>query len=143
MTAVWPCGGMRKRRTVVPTEHEEQAALVRWAGYSRSRYPQLEWLYAIPNGGVRAWKTAALLKAEGVKRGVPDLCLPVPMGPFHGAYIEMKRIAESRVTDAQNLWRSHLQASGYAYCLAEGFEPARDFLIAYLDSGLTKNFPLS
>ena len=44
----------------------------------------------MPNGGKRNPAEAARFKAMGVKAGVPDLCLPVPMNGYAGLYIEMK-----------------------------------------------------
>ena len=75
----------------VPSEDEEQMAVMEWAQLQMGRWPELEWLYHIPNGGKRGKIEAARFKAMGVKAGVPDLCLPVPMGRYHGLYIEMKR----------------------------------------------------
>ena len=37
-------------------------------------------LYAVPNGGYRNAREAARFKAEGVRSGVPDLCLAVSNG---------------------------------------------------------------
>lgn len=71
--------------------------------------PELRWLHAIPNGGYRDKVTAGKLKAEGVKRGIPDVFLPLPLNfpppivqimgeplppkriQFCGLYIELKR----------------------------------------------------
>jgi hypothetical protein len=108
---------------------------MRWAAYSAGLYPALRWLHAIPNAGAGAQRgQAGKMKAEGVKPGVPDLCLPVPVGLRHGAYIEMKRVRGSTTSAEQVAWRAHLEAVGYAYCLAKGFEQARDFLLSYLDA---------
>lgn len=118
----------------IPTEHEEQVALMRWASLSIPRYPGLRWLHAIPNAGAGAQRgQAGKMKAEGVKRGVPDLCLPVPARGYHGAYVEMKRVRGSATSPEQLAWRAYLTDAGYAYCLARGFEQARDFLMAYFD----------
>lgn len=115
------------------TEHQEQIALIDWADVvSKSRYPSLRWLYAVPNGGLRHPVVANYLKAEGLKPGVPDLVLPVPVLPWHGAYLEMKRY-DGELTPRQVEWRDHLVAVGYAYRMARGWEEARDFLIAYLN----------
>ena len=54
----------------------EQVALFGWAEYNEAYYPELRLLYAIPNGGHRHKAMSAELKAEGVKPGVPNLCLP-------------------------------------------------------------------
>lgn len=132
--SVWAAGGMRKR-AIVPTEHDEQVALMQWAALSVLHYPALKRLHAIPNAGAGAQRgQAGKLKAEGVKPGVPDLCLPVPVGGYHGAYVEMKRTKGGVVSEEQREWGEYLVAAGYAYCVAEGFEEARDFLVAYLDA---------
>ena len=72
------------------SEHEHQKAVIEWAEVKSGQYPELRLLYAIPNGGHRHKAVAAKLKAEGVKPGVPDLCLPVRRGEYSGLYIEMK-----------------------------------------------------
>lgn len=133
--------GRRVRARIPPkltvSEHEEQVALITWARASAWRYPELRWLYAVPNGGERHPAVAMKMKAEGVLAGVPDLCLPVPRGTYHGAYVEMKREG-GRVTFLQSQWGVHLAGAGYAYQLAQGFKAARDFLLAYLDERLPK-----
>ena len=65
---------------MLASEHQEQAALFRWAWFAQVKHPALALLYAIPNGGHRHKAVAARMKAEGVKAGVPDLCLPVARG---------------------------------------------------------------
>ena len=71
-------------------ESQNQQALFRWAELSLSKYPGLEMLYAIPNGGYRNKITAARLKREGVKAGVLDINLDVAGHGYHGLRIEMK-----------------------------------------------------
>ena len=78
---------MRKNSTLplpVPTEAEEQIALFEWAALQSGRFPELALLYHVPNGGSRNKIEAARLRAQGVKSGVPDLCLPVARGGNHG-----------------------------------------------------------
>ena len=76
------------------SESAEQSALFAWASQVSFSYPALRLLYAIPNGGARNKITAAILKREGVRAGVPDICLPVPSGAYHALYIELKRTAQ-------------------------------------------------
>jgi hypothetical protein len=118
-------------QALIASEHEEQCALVQWAEISLGKYPALRWMYAVPNGGLRSRAVAGKLKAEGVRPGVPDLVVPAPIDPYHGAYLEMKRI-DGRATPAQLQWREYLVSAGYAHCIAQGFEEARDFLVSYL-----------
>lgn len=114
----------------IPLETEEQQALFQWVGYQLKQYPELELLYHISNEGRRNPRRA---KAEGIKAGVPDLCLPVPRGNNHGAYIEMKRRKGGRITQEQIAWMERLKAQGYAVACCAGWEPAAKFLLDYLN----------
>ena len=59
------------------TEHDEQHAVIVWAALNESRYKGLHLLHAIPNAGKRSIGAAKYMQAEGLKSGIPDLCLPV------------------------------------------------------------------
>lgn len=41
------------KRKPIPHEANEQEALFRWAWFMRGKYPELDLLYHIPNGGSR------------------------------------------------------------------------------------------
>lgn len=69
-------------------------------------------IYAIPNGGKRNPIEAAHLKAQGVKAGVPDLCIPMARRGFHGLYIEMK-VGRNKPTKKQIEWGLRLRAEDY------------------------------
>ena len=60
------------------SEDTEQIAVITWAQWNMQRYPELELLHHVPNGGSRNKAEAVKLKQMGVKAGVPDLHLPVP-----------------------------------------------------------------
>lgn len=113
------------------TEHDHQVALFHWASLAAGNYPELRRMYAIPNGGMRHRVVAAKLKAEGVKAGVPDVCLPVPRGGYHGLYIEMKKPG-GKVSNSQKQWINWLQADGHLAVVCFGFEEAREILLDYL-----------
>lgn len=67
-------------------EHQLQVSCLKWFRLQhRGRL-----IYAVPNGSKRNIITATKLKAEGVVKGVPDLCIPVANRFYHGLYIEMK-----------------------------------------------------
>lgn len=73
-------------------EHQIQCAFIEWVRIMQnSKWPELELLYAIPNGGFRHISVAAKLKAEGAKAGVLDMHLPVPRGPWHSLFLETKK----------------------------------------------------
>ena len=118
--------------TVIPTEHQEQCALFEWAAWMAKRIPELHLMHAIPNGGKRDIRTAAMLKAEGVKPGVPDIFLPVSRGGKHGLYIELKRRKGGTVSKAQEAWIRALMHQGYVCTVCHGWDAARDEIMNYL-----------
>ena len=119
----------------VPTESTEQQCLFRWAGYQKGCFPELTLLYHVPNGGSRNKAEAGRFRAEGVKAGVPDLCLPVARGGYHGLYIELKRKKGGRVSEDQKAWLSALQQQGYFAALCNGWEAAAKVITEYLSMG--------
>jgi hypothetical protein len=117
----------------IPTEHDEQKALFTWAFNQRRKYPELSLMFAIPNGGHRHKATAAKLHAEGVKSGVPDICLPVARKDHHGLFIEMKRTKGGVVAPIQKAWLGQLQKQGYSVAVCKGWVQAKDVLVEYLE----------
>jgi hypothetical protein len=57
-------------------EADEQKKLFRWVDFMKTEYPELDMMFHIPNGGSRNKLEAANLKKQGVRAGVPDICLP-------------------------------------------------------------------
>jgi hypothetical protein len=113
------------------SEHTEQAALFEWAAWHQSKAAALNMLYAVPNGGKRDKRTAAMLKAEGVKAGVPDVFLPVARQGYHGFYIEMK-VGRNKTSDEQKAWLAALEAEGYYTAVAYDWTAAARALVEYL-----------
>ena len=113
------------------SEAHEQAALMEWARMQAGRYPILARLHHIPNGGSRHPAEAANLKRQGVRSGVPDLCLPFPVGGKHGLYIEMKW-GKNRPTRPQREWLAYLESAGYAVAVCYGWQEAADVIMRYL-----------
>lgn len=117
---------------MIPTENEEQATLFEWANFASGAYPELKLLYAIPNGGYRPPRTAAMLQRTGVKPGVPDLCLPIARRGFSSLYIEMKRTQGGAVSAAQEIWIRNLNRVGNKAVVCKGFSEAKDEILKYL-----------
>ncbi len=116
------------------SESVEQINLFRWAVLHERAYPELILLHHIPNGGLRNKTTAKRLKAEGVKPGVPDICLPVSRGLFHGLYIELKS-ETGRTSDNQEFWLEELAKQGYSTHVCYGWEEAAGVIEIYLHNG--------
>ena len=118
----------------VPSESEEQKTVFAWARFMETKEPRLELMYHTPNGGYRAPGTAARMKEEGVKAGVPDICLPVPACGFHGLYIEMKKRDHSNgPSREQSRYISMLRDQGNRVEIAYGCDAAIDIICEYLD----------
>ena len=149
------------------TEHGEQTALFCWANMAHQQgfaiandmgsygkamrfdidnpaVPELRWLFAVPNGGGRGMVQGTALKAEGVKAGVSDVCLPVPKWApdkygeprpvYFGLFIEMKR-ADGKVTDVkknQHDFIDFVKAQGYFADVAFGWKQAVQIVEWYL-----------
>lgn len=117
----------------IPRESTEQRALFEWAAYAAARHPELRLLFHIPNGGSRNVIEAHNLKLQGVRAGVPDICLPVPRGPYAALYIELKRTQRGRVSDAQRGWLEALNRAGNKAVVCNGWEAARQTILEYLN----------
>ncbi len=113
-------------------EHRIQVALFKWAKYASARHSGLKLLFAVPNGGARDAVTGAMLKAEGVRPGVPDMFLPLPVGDYHGLFIELKT-ARGRPTPEQREWLMRLRHRGYAAVLCRGLDAAIETITRYLN----------
>lgn len=109
-----------------PTEDQEQVKLATWLNLHGIRF------YAIPNGGRRNLMEAFKFKRTGVSPGVPDICVPVPSGRYHGLYIELKRQKGGKTSQNQLDWLNYLREKGYYAEVAHGFDEAREIVLHYL-----------
>lgn len=125
-----------KDASPVPTESNEQQTLFEWARRMEGKWPELKMLYHIPNEGKRSVRTGARLKAEGLKTGVPDICLPVARDGHHGLYIELKRRKNSRITQEQLDWIAGLVEQGYVAAVCRGCDEAISLITGYLEGRL-------
>lgn len=114
------------------TEHEEQVALMRLVELHKGRWPELGLLFAVPNGGDRHPAVASKLKAEGVKKGVPDLCLPIPRGEHHGLFVELKKQKGSTTSPEQKAWIGALKSQGYRAEVCKGAAAAWEVIQEYM-----------
>lgn len=115
------------------SEAQHQANVIKWSQQPsiHRQWPELALLHHIPNGGTRDPIEAKHLKQQGVKAGVPDLCLPVARGQYHGLYIEMKT-EHGHTSDKQEWWGDKLNAQGYAWKVCHGWQAAVAVLEWYL-----------
>lgn len=114
------------------SEELEQITLFHWVKMNTSKYPELELLFHIPNGGHRALSEAKRFKAQGVRAGVPDLFLPVASDGYHGLFIELKSMSGKASKD-QLYWIDELNKEGYLAIICYGWVEAVNKIIKYLD----------
>jgi hypothetical protein len=120
-----------RREKYGSSEHLEQCALFEWAEWAQGQYPELALIHAIPNGGHRHKATAAKMRREGVKSGVPDICLPIARRGFHGLYIELK-YGRNKPSENQYRWIESLRAQGYCVQVCYGAQIAQAVIEDYL-----------
>lgn len=103
----------RKRRFNRP-EEALQRACIQWVNTHLALYPDLAYLFHPANGGFRTPAEAGILKAIGVRTGVPDLLLPLasPSGKYQGMALELKS-PTGKLTEAQKRWLERLERNGY------------------------------
>lgn len=74
------------------------------------------------------------LKAEGVRKGIPDLQMDVARGQYHGLRIEMKR-AKGVVSPEQKEVHQFLAGQGYRIIVAFTSQEAINAIDDYLTDG--------
>jgi len=117
-------------------ERDEQIALFHWAKLYKTHWgePLDNYMFAIPNGGTRNIREAVSLKAQGVKAGVPDIFIAIPVGLYNGMFIELKRIKNWSLSVKQSKWIERLKEVGYKCVVANGFDRATEMIKEYLEN---------
>lgn len=120
-------------------EHDEQVAVFDLLRANEAKFPLLRLIFAIPNGGHRNIVVAGKLKAEGVKKGIPDIYIPIPhvVCAYHGAFIEMKA-GKNKPTKEQQDFLIAVEKLGYATAVCYDSQDAIIFIESYLGIKLTK-----
>ena len=160
--AVGPRPAEPKRHKRRQEESKMQRALVRWFDLNA----KAKWglnplvLFSIPNGGLRGVITAAIMKAEGQRAGVPDLMLAAagrktrtfstsnfykageginevrswvsaPDGCFYGLFLELKT-PEGRISPEQEIYHEVLRGRGYRVEVIRSFDEGVEVITKYL-----------
>ncbi|MCY1301358.1 VRR-NUC domain protein [compost metagenome] len=127
-----------RRMPSVDYEGAEQQALFRWL---QVRHPTaFKVAYHVPNGGHRVKAVAAKLKAQGVKAGVSDICLPMARGGYFGLYIEFKATPphDSPVSASHHAFLLSMEQQGYMALVCRGMNAAMEVLEGYLALSATR-----
>lgn len=109
-------------------EHFEQVRVFHYFEVHHQGIYQL--LHSTPNGGQRSKATAGKLKAEGQKKGYPDMSLDAPRGRYHGLRVELKHGKNSASLE-QKEWLNRLTKEGYYCALCVGHNEAIEVIMSY------------
>lgn len=117
--------GIKVKKPRKQEEHDDQVAL--FDDFIEPRLVIGAVGFAIPNGGHRAKRVAAALRAEGVKKGVPDILLMYAGVTY---FLEMKKAKGGRTSPEQKLMIAKLTRAGAICAVCRGLAEA----VAQLES---------
>lgn len=138
-----------------PKESQMQAQFIAWLATQPA--PDLpgcklgDFAHAVPNGiwipgepHVRM-RIIVSQRRMGMKKGVPDVTLALPLNGWHGCYIELKRdkvaLEPERIREEQVEWCERLRKVGYFVAVAVGVEGACEAVRRYVAGEPPLPFP--
>lgn len=111
------------------TESGLQAACHVWFHNS---HPTLRGLgFMIHNDGLKGAIQSAQDTARGVVRGIPDYCVAVPRGGYHGLYVELK-VDGKKPSKTQLKRHAQLREQGYRVEVRLELHLFQDLITEYL-----------
>lgn len=127
-------------------EFNIQKQIFEWANLNIKKYPELRLLNSSLNGVKLTSKIAGKkAKLSGMKKGYPDLFLPIAKKDFHGLFIELKRdenkalnIKKGVLSKEQKQWINDLNKQGYLAVVCYGFENTKNVILNYLHETQTR-----
>jgi hypothetical protein len=116
-------------------EQIEHINIVNWFNY---QFPELkDDLHHFANERVCSVQQGRTLKRMGVKRGVADFFLALPLGGKSGLWLELK-VGKNKPTKEQMDFLARKAARGYEALVVWGFDAAKAIILSYL-SGMPTN----
>ncbi len=114
-------GKRRKQNTNTQEEEALQRACFIWLDLASGTNEILSYAFHPANGGKRSKGEAGKLKAMGVKKGVPDILLPMPWRGYSGLAVELKS-QEGKLTPEQADWLDQAKQGGYLTAVCRDLE---------------------
>jgi hypothetical protein len=109
----------KQRKKPAHDESAMQRACVEWF---RLQYHHLgRMIFAVPNGGHRNAREAAIMKAEGVTAGVADVILLIGNGTYNCLCIEFKT-EKGKQTKLQKEWQKEAENAGNKYVICRSID---------------------
>jgi len=113
------------------TESSLQIACMTWINLQHPK----AMAFHVPNGGRRDAVTGARLKREGVRRGVPDIFVPVETDKYNGLFAELKT-KRGAISKEQRDMMAHLESNGYCVRVCRSVEEFIKCVEDYLKGGV-------
>jgi hypothetical protein len=127
----------------VPTEYAEQVRIFAWAAVNENRLPDLFLLNgSIMGGSKMSYRGLNKLRKAGMKKGKPDINLPIARGGYIGLWIELKRQGGPNPAEAQVIWLRRLAGAGHLAVCCKGADAAISVIEKYLNGKLIKGQPI-
>jgi len=118
-------------------EHDNQSAFFQILALKEKEYPMLKFVFAMQSGAFLSFKTSKKEKRAGMKKGVPDVCIPIQSRGFGGAWIENKS-EKGRLRPEQKEFIEHLEKNNYCVKVCYSFDDAIEFIEWYLEIKLVE-----
>ncbi len=96
-------------------EYDAQVAVFEWAALYQNQYPCLDLLFGSLMGVRLPPKLLNKHKKAGMKKGKPDINLPVARGGFIGLWIELKAPGNDVTPDQERILRRLAEEGNAAY----------------------------
>lgn len=121
---------------LIPSENQEQKALVKWI---RMQRPYGDLLIKLNNEGKRSVNQGFHLKLMGMLPGASDLFLAYPTSVYHGLWLEVKQNRRYRPSEmakpswiAQQVFLERMISVGFAGHFCYGWEHGKRIIESYL-----------
>ena len=100
----------------------------------------LDWMNYLwfhpPNEAKRSVRLASTLKAQGLKSGVPDVCILEQRNGKGGLFIELK-VGKNKPTEEQERWLKRLSEKNYATAVCYSAEHAIKVIEEYMNGTIS------
>ena len=124
-----------KVKSKLPKQDESrmQQEVIRWFALNSYEWQMDEdALMAFPLQGKRTARNGARMKAEGMRKGTPDMLLAVPRGDCAGLWIELKT-PKGYLNPNQKVMLKRLTSAGYATIVCRSVRETTHAIRAYLN----------
>lgn len=116
-------------------EQIDHINLVNWFNYN---FPELEEdFHHFANERICSMQQGRTLKRMGVKKGVYDFFLALPLENYSGFWLELK-VGKNTLSPEQKAFGLRKSQRGYVAVSAWGFEAAKQLILSYLKDYITE-----